>query len=94
VKKGKKLPKVDRLDAQGLTPAEATVISHGKGRMFEVQLDNGHVMLGQMKGKLAQSNRTLVVGDRVEVYWSHYDIQRCQIARIIYDNTRQVAVTE
>src|SRR3954464_10206099 len=49
--------------------------------MFRVQLDNGHVVLGHVAGKMRRFRIRILPGDRVRVEVSPYDLDR---ARIVY----------
>ncbi len=52
-----------------------------RGRMFRVQLDNGHETLGYLAGRLKRYRIRVMLGDRVRVEVSPYDLNR---ARIVY----------
>jgi translation initiation factor IF-1 len=60
---------------------EGEVIEALRGRMFRVQLDNGHVTLGYLAGKMKRYRIRVFLGDRVRVELSPYDLMR---ARIVY----------
>ncbi len=52
-----------------------------RGRMFRIQLDNGHEMLGYLAGRLKRYRIRLMLGDRVRIEVSPYDLNR---GRIVY----------
>jgi translation initiation factor IF-1 len=49
--------------------------------MFRVELQNGHVVLAHLSGKMRRHYIRIVPGDRVRVALSPYDLNR---GRIIY----------
>jgi translation initiation factor IF-1 len=49
--------------------------------MFRVELENGHVILAHLSGKMRKHYIRIVPGDRVKVALSPYDLTR---GRIIY----------
>jgi translation initiation factor IF-1 len=49
--------------------------------MFRVQLDNGHETLAYLAGRLKRYRIRIMLGDRVRVEVSPYDLNR---ARIVY----------
>lgn len=51
------------------------------GTMFRVELENGHVVLGHISGKLRKHFIKLTVGDKVKMEMTPYDINK---ARIVY----------
>lgn len=49
--------------------------------MFRVILDNNHKMIATLGGKLRQNNIRILMGDKVDVEFSPYDLNR---GRIVY----------
>ena len=49
--------------------------------MFRVELDNGHLILAHLSGKMRKYYIRIVPGDKVKVALSPYDLSR---GRIIY----------
>jgi translation initiation factor IF-1 len=49
--------------------------------MFRIQLDNGHVALGYVAGKMRRYRIRIMPGDRVKIQLSAYDLGR---GRIVY----------
>ena len=47
--------------------------------MFRVQLDNGHEILGHVAGKMRRYRIRILLGDRVKVELSPYDLKRGRI---------------
>jgi translation initiation factor IF-1 len=60
---------------------EGEVTEALRGRMFRVQLDNGHETLAYLAGRLKRYRIRIMLGDRVRVEVSPYDLNR---ARIVY----------
>lgn len=58
-----------------------TVIEDLSNSMFNVELENGHVLLCYISGKIRLRNIRIMVGDRVEVEMSPYDLTK---GRIVY----------
>ena len=49
--------------------------------VFKVKLENDHVVLAHIGGKLRMHNIKIILGDTVEVEMSEYDLSK---ARIVY----------
>ncbi len=67
---------------------EGTVIEALPNTQFMVELDNGHRVLSYLSGKMRKFYIRILLGDRVKVEMSSYDMNR---GRIIYrhkDNVR------
>jgi len=60
---------------------EGTVVSVLPGTMFRVELINKHLVLAHISGKMRKRFIRLVVGDRVKMEMTPYDIDK---ARIVY----------
>lgn len=65
---------------EGIT-VEGTVLESLKGAMFRVELENGHVVLAHISGKMRKFYIRILPGDKVTVELSPYDLSR---GRIIY----------
>ena len=57
-----------------------------KGTQFMVRLDNGHEVLAYLCGKMRKYYIRILLGDRVKVELSPYDLTR---GRIVYRYKRQ-----
>ncbi len=66
---------------QSLIQMEGLVIESLPNAMFRVQLDNGFIILGHISGKIRRNYIKILVGDRVVVELTPYDLTKC---RIIY----------
>ncbi len=67
---------------------EGTVVEALPNTQFMVELDNGHKVLAYLSGKMRKFYIRILLGDRVKVEMSLYDMNR---GRIIYrhkDNVR------
>jgi translation initiation factor IF-1 len=60
---------------------EGEVVEALRGRMFRIQLDNGHEALGYLGGRMKRYRIRLMLGDRVRIELSPYDLTR---GRIVY----------
>ena len=47
--------------------------------MFKVELDNGHVVLAHISGKMRMHNIRILPGDKVSLELSPYDLNRGRI---------------
>ena len=68
-------------------PTEAAIITEGKivsvlpGTMFRVEVANRHLVLAHLFGKMRKRFIRLMIGDRVKLEMSPYDLEK---ARIVY----------
>lgn len=60
---------------------EGTIHTVLPGTMFRVQLENGHLVLAHISGKMRKRFIRLVAGDKVKLEMSPYDTDK---ARIVY----------
>ncbi len=58
---------------------EGTVIEALPNAMFRVELDNGHVVLAHVSGKMRMHFIRILPGDKVTVELSPYDLTRGRI---------------
>ncbi len=58
---------------------EGTVVETLPNTQFRVELDNGHEVLAYLSGKLRKYYIRIILGDRVRVELSPYDLQRGRI---------------
>ena len=58
---------------------EGTVIEALPGTQFRVELDNGHEILAYLSGKMRKYYIRILLGDRVRVELSPYDLERGRI---------------
>jgi len=62
---------------------EGTVIETLPNTMFRVELDNGHVVMAHISGKMRKHYIRILTGDRVTVEITPYDLSK---GRITYRN--------
>lgn len=60
---------------------EGTVVEALPGTQFKVRLENGHEVLAYLSGKMRKYYIRILLGDRVRVEMSPYDLTR---GRIVY----------
>jgi translation initiation factor IF-1 len=69
-----------RLAKDDLIPAEGTIIDKQPNAFFKVRLENTeHVVLAVISGKMRKNRIRILVGDRVSVEMSPYDLTRGRI---------------
>ena len=67
------MPKEDAIEVVG------TVIETLPNAMFRVELENGHTVLAYLSGKMRKYYIRVLLGDRVKVEMSPYDLTRGRI---------------
>ena len=60
---------------------EGHIVESLRSRMFRVRLDNGHEVLGYTSGRMKRYRIRMLLGDRVRIELSPYDLDR---GRIVY----------
>lgn len=58
---------------------EGTIIESLSNAMFRVELDNGHVIIAHISGKMRMHYIRILPGDRVRVEMSPYDLTKGRI---------------
>ena len=66
---------------QGVIEVEGMIIETFPNTVFEVELDNGHIVTAHISGKMRMNNIRLMTGDKVKMEMSPYDLSK---ARIVY----------
>lgn len=66
---------------QGVIEVEGMIIETLPNTVFEVELDNGHIVMAHISGKMRMNNIHLMTGDKVKMEMSPYDLSK---ARIVY----------
>jgi translation initiation factor IF-1 len=64
---------------------EGTIVEALPGTQFRVRLDNGHEVLAYLSGRMRKNYIRILLGDRVRVEMSPYDLTR---GRIVYRQRR------
>lgn len=60
---------------------EGEIIESLRNRMFRIRLENGHEMIGYTAGRMKRFRIRMMLGDRVRIEVSPYDLDR---GRIVY----------
>ena len=55
---------------------------------FRVELENGHIIIAHMSGKMRKNYIRLVPGDKVEVELTPYDLTKGRISFRLKDNNQ------
>jgi len=66
---------------------EGKIVTILPGTMFKVQLENGHVVLAHISGKLRKNFIRISTGDRVKMEMSPYDLEKARITYRVRDTT-------
>ncbi len=72
---------MDPMSKEETIQVEGKVLEPLPNAMFKVELDNGHVVLAHISGKMRMHFIKILTGDRVTLELSPYDLSR---GRIIY----------
>ena len=66
-------------DKEEAIEVQGTVIEMMRGTQFKVQLQNGHVILAHISGKMRKNNIKIILGDKVRVEMSPFDLTKGRI---------------
>ena len=64
---------------EDLIEVEGVIKESLPNAMFRVELDNGHIVLAHISGKIRMNFIRIIPGDRVKVELSPYDLSRGRI---------------
>ena len=64
------------MSKQDVIEVEGTILEALPNAMFQVQLENGHVILAHISGKIRMNFIKILPGDRVTVELTPYDLNR------------------
>lgn len=64
---------------EDLIEVQGTVIETLPNTLFKVELENGHIVTAHLSGKLRQHYIKILVGDRVTLELSPYDLSKGRI---------------
>jgi translation initiation factor IF-1 len=68
------------LSKEDLVPAEGLVIDKLPNAFFRVKIENTeHIVLAQISGKVRRNHIRILMGDRVSIEMSPYDLSRGRI---------------
>lgn len=73
-------PKAEKINASEIV-VEGTIIEAHPNAMFDVQLDNGQIVLCTISGKIRINRIRINPGDRCQIGLSIYDVTK---GRILY----------
>ena len=79
-RRGKKPDKTQN-DEEKAVEVEGEISAVLAGTMFRVKLESGHEVLAHISGKMRKRFIRLVIGDKVKMEMSPYDLSK---ARIVY----------
>lgn len=77
--------KEDKIETEG------TIVEALPNTQFRVELDNGHTVLAYLSGKMRKYYIRILLGDRVRVELSPYDLTR---GRIVYRFKRTAQLSD
>ena len=64
----------------GYIETEGKVLEIIPGGDFKVKLENGHIVEARVSGKMRMNNIRIILGDRVKVELSPYDLTKGRIS--------------
>ena len=64
---------------QAAIEQDGTIIESLSNAMFRVELDNGHVVIAHISGKMRMHYIQLLPGDRVKLEMTPYDLTKARI---------------
>jgi translation initiation factor IF-1 len=67
------------MSKQDVIEFEGTVVEALPNAMFQVKLENGHVVMAHISGKIRMNFIRILPGDRVTVELTPYDLKRGRI---------------
>ena len=67
------------MSKQDVIEVEGTIVEALPNAMFQVQLENGHVILAHISGKIRMNFIKILPGDKVTVELTPYDLNRGRI---------------
>ena len=67
------------MSKQDVIEVEGKVLEALPNAMFQVELENGHVILAHISGKMRQNFIHILLGDKVRIELTPYDLTRGRI---------------
>ncbi|SEP26125.1 MULTISPECIES: translation initiation factor IF-1 [Negativicutes] len=67
------------MSKQDVIEVEGTVVEALPNAMFQVKLENGHIVLAHVSGKIRMNFIRILPGDKVTVELTPYDLKRGRI---------------
>ena len=71
--------KGDRMAKDDVIEMEGKVLDSLPNTTFRVRLDNGHIVLGHISGKMRKNYIRILKGDKVSVEMTPYDLSKARI---------------
>lgn len=65
---------------QSAIEKDGTVVESLSNAMFRVELDNGHIIIAHISGKMRMHYIKILPGDKVKVEMSPYDLSKGRIS--------------
>jgi len=81
------MPKEDHIEMDGV------VLETLPNTIFRVQLENGHIIIAHISGKLRKNYIRILTGDKVKVELTPYDLSKGRIVFRKSDKAEQPAAT-
>jgi translation initiation factor IF-1 len=70
---------VDRMAKDDVIQMQGEILENLPNATFRVKLENGHVVLGHISGKMRMNYIRILPGDKVTVELTPYDLSRARI---------------
>ena len=67
------------MSQQAAIEQDGTIVEALSNAMFRVELDNGHVVIAHISGKMRMHYIKLLPGDKVKLEMSPYDLSKARI---------------
>ncbi len=67
------------MSKQGVIEQDGNIIESLSNAMFRVELDNGHIVIAHISGKMRMHYIKLLPGDRVKLEMTPYDLSKGRI---------------
>ncbi|CQR71633.1 Translation initiation factor IF-1 [Sporomusa ovata DSM 2662] len=67
------------MSKQDVIEVEGTVVEALPNAMFQVKLENGHIVLAHVSGKIRMNFIRILPGDKVTIELTPYDLKRGRI---------------
>ena len=69
----------DKMAKQSSIEIDGTIIESLSNAMFRVELENGHVVVAHISGKMRMHYIKILTGDKVKLEMSPYDLTKARI---------------
>jgi len=67
------------MSKEDVIEVEGTVVEALPNAMFQVELENGHIVLAHVSGKMRMNFIRILPGDKVKLEMSPYDLSKARI---------------